>query len=52
MDLDSKVTLRYVRGWARSTGKTLAIIDQEDHKFVHEFCLDQGSKKEDQLPLF
>lgn len=49
---ESKIVLRYVRGWARSTTKTMAIIEQEDHKFVHEVCLSREEEKEDQLPLF
>lgn len=52
INVDSKLTLRYVRGWARSTGKTLAIVDQEDYKFVHEHCLNNEESKEDQLHLF
>lgn len=49
---ESKFALRYVRGWARATGKTMVIIEQEDHKFVHEVCLSIAEHKEDQLPLF
>lgn len=49
---DSKLALRYVRGWARATGKTMVIIEQEDHKFVHEVCLSSDEQVEDQLPLF
>lgn len=52
VSLDSKMVLRYVRGWARSTSKTLAIIDQEDYKFVHEHCLSRQDAEGDQLAMF
>lgn len=52
VNLESKMVLRFVRGWARSTSKTLAIIEQEDYKFVHEHCLTQQETQEDQLALF
>ena len=52
VSLESKLVLRHVRGWARSTSKTLAIVEQEDYKFVHENCLNSEDSKDDQLALF
>lgn len=51
VDLNSSLTLRMVRGWARNNKKTLVHVTEQEPKFAHEHCL-RFSNSDDSPTLF